>query len=275
LGRLQRYSTYKEGGIMNTEFWTDILTSKNVDIQLDDLQKAGVIKAIFPEVEAMVGFGGEDQGHKDLWDHTKKVVQQAKAVPEIRWAALFHDVGKVEAFSRENGKITFHQHEFVSARLFRQAMRRTRLLQGNLLDNVNTLIKNLALVEGYSSEWTDSAVRRLNKELGDSRDYTLLLARADVTSKHAHKRARIQQLMHELGERAEKIAKADAVVPPLPKGLGTALMDTFGLSPSKKLGDVREALEAAVLSGKLEAHKDIDYYIDYLKNHPADFGLPV
>jgi poly(A) polymerase len=260
---------------MNTQDWTDLLVSRNADELLEVIQRSGVLGEVFPEVQAMVGFGGHGQGHKDLWDHTKKVVKQAKAVPEVRWAALFHDVGKVESFSKESGKVTFHRHEYVSARMFRQAMRRTGLLGGDFRDRVHTLIRNLALVEGYSEEWTDSAVRRLNRDLGETLEQTLLLARADVTSKHAHKRERVQRLMHELGERARAIAEADAKLPPLPKGLGQALMVEFGIPPSKKLGEIRAALAALVESGELEGQRAVDYYVDFLKKHREDFGLPV
>lgn len=259
---------------MDTDFWTTTLMRGDVDKALEDLHKSGALKTTFPEVTAMVGFGGGDQGHKDLWDHTKKVVKQAKAIPEVRWAALFHDVGKVQAFSTEAGKITFHQHEFVSAKLFRQAMKRTGLLKGDFRNRVNDLIRNLSLVEGYSSEWTDSAIRRLNRDLGETLKHTLLLARADVTSKHAHKREKVHRLVHELEQRCLEVAQADAVVPPLPKGLGQAILATFSIPPSKKIGEIREALEALVEAGSLEGHKDSGYYIDYLVNSPGDFGLP-
>lgn len=259
----------------NTESWNVMLRSKDVDVRLDTLQRAGTLKGIFPEVEAMVGFGGGNQGHKDLWAHTKQVVKQAKPVTEVRWAALFHDVGKVESFSKESGKVTFHQHEYVSARLFKKAMARTGILKGDFRDKVYALIRGLALVEGYSSEWTDSAVRRTYKELGEYFHDTLLLARADVTSKHAYKREKVQLLVHELEERAVKLAEADAVVPPLPKGIGKAIMAEFGVPPSKQLGDIKQALETRIKVGALEGHKGSAYYIDHLNNHRVIFGLPV
>lgn len=259
---------------MGAEDWTGVLTSKNPDVRLEKLRESGALEADFPEVAAMVGFGGHGQGHKDLWDHTKKVVKQAKNVPEVRWAALWHDVGKVVSFNDE-GKITFHQHEYASARLFGEAMARTRMLQGEFKNTVYALIRGLAFVEGYSHEWTDSAVRRTYKELGPHFTNTLLLARADVTSKHAHKRERVQRLVHELEQRALKIAEADAVVPPLPTGIGKDIMAKFGVPPSKQLGDIKQALEARIKAGALEGHKDSAYYIDYLNKHRVIFGLPV
>lgn len=253
--------------------WTRVLVGKRPDEGLEVLQATGLLGETFPELQSMVGFGGHGQGHKDLWDHVKKVVLQSKALVPIRWAALFHDVGKVSTFSRESGKVTFHQHEFVSASLFRKAMVRTNVLDDPERSEAHFLVRNLGLVEAYDSSWTDSAVRRLHKELGEHFDRVLLLARADVTSKHAHKREQNHRRLHELSERAKAIAAQDAVVPPLPKGLGNVVMASFGLTPSKRLGDLLKALEAAVEAGRVPAHRDADCYVAFLSEHREEFGL--
>lgn len=257
----------------DAELWTSILTGKKPGEGLQRLSDEGVLAATFPELHAMVGFGGRDQGHKDLWDHTLKVVAQTKNRPTLRWAALFHDVGKPVSFSREHGKVTFHQHEYASARLLKEAMHRTEYLQGPDLNEVYFLVRHLGLVESYAPDWKDSAVRRVYRKLGDHFEDVLLLARADNTSKHAHKRQRVHSLLHELRERALQIAEQDAVVPPLPKGLGDALMASFRVPPSKKLGDIKRALEARIEAGDLEAHQPVDFYVDYLTTHQADFDL--
>lgn len=259
--------------VSDPELWTRLLVSKDPRPGLALLQAGGELRETFPEVQAMVGFGGHGQGHKDLWDHTLNVVRQAKNLPVIRWAALFHDVGKVETFSKASGKVSFHQHEFVSARLFRKAMQRTRVLEAPQVDHAVFLIRNLGLAEAYTSEWTDSAVRRLHKDLGLYFDDVLLLARADITTKHAHKRQKHHDRMHELSVRAKEISEADAVVPPLPKGLGTAVMDCFGIPPSKKLGDLLGTLEGQIAEGLLEPHQSQDYYIRHLADHRESYDL--
>jgi poly(A) polymerase len=274
---LQHAAFLADGGRHNQgsdyELWTRILTGRDSTQGLGFLEASGVLRTTFPEVQAMVGFGGQDQGHKDLWGHTLQVVRQAKNRPAIRWAALFHDVGKPVSFSKASGKVTFHQHEYASARLFKEASRRTRLFDSKFEARVHALVRGLGLLEGYSPEWTDSAVRRLHKELGDHFEEVLLLSRADVTSKHAYKRERVHQLMHELGERAAKIAAEDAVVPPLPKGLGTAVSTAFGVPPSKRLGDILKALEARYDAGELEGHKDVEFYVAFLRDHRSEFGV--
>jgi poly(A) polymerase len=221
----------------------------------------------------MVGFGGHGQGHKDLWAHVKQVVLQSRPDIVVRWAALFHDVGKVETFSRDSGKVSFHQHEYVSARLFRQASQRSGLLEPDVQQESHFLVRHLGLLEAYASCWTDGAVRRLMKELGPHLERALMLARADITTKHAHKRQRYHERLHELAERAKSIAARDAIVPPLPKGLGDALMAAFGVPPSKRLGDLKAALEKAVEAGRVQPHQDADCYVSFVSEHREEFGL--
>src|SRR5688572_6019462 len=253
------------------ELWSRLLMSDRVDLALEALQTKGVLRQALPEVQAMVGFGGAGQGHKDLWAHTKLVVKQSAKVPSVRWAALFHDVGKVSSFSKESGKVSFHKHEYVSARLFALAMGRTRLVDAETYAEAHFIVRNLGLLEAYASDWTDSAVRRLAKELGSHLERTLLLARADITTKHAHKRERNDRRLDELARRVAEVRARDAVVPPLPKGLGDALMAAFQIPPSKQLGDLKVALERAVDAGRLEAHQDAAYYVEFLSRNREEF----
>jgi poly(A) polymerase len=273
---LQQAVTLSEGATFTLdgteyELWTRVLTGRHPMLALTYLQLEGVLGRTFPEVQAITGFGG--LGHKDLWDHTLKVVRQTKNRPALRWAALFHDVGKPVSFSRVHGKVTFHQHEYASARLFLQAARRTRLFKQEDREKIHFLIRGLAFLGHDTADWTDSAVRRLNRELGEHRDDVFLLARADVTSKHAYKRQRIHRLMHDLAGRAKAIAAADAIVPPLPKGLGTAISKAFGVPPSRQLGNIMQALETRCGAGELESHQNIEFYIEYLVGHKATFGV--
>ena len=253
--------------------WLAVLTAPHPHKGLQFLQEEGTLGSVFPEIQRMVGFGGQDQGHKDLWDHTLKVVRQTRNRPALRWAALFHDVGKPVSFSRAGGKISFHHHEHASARLFKQAARRTALVAPDLFETAHFLVEHLGMVEGYDSDWTDSAVRRLHKVLGPRFRETLLLARADCTTKHTSKRIKNHTRIHDLSERAAAIALADAVVPPLPKGIGDAISRAFNIPPSRKLGEVKKALESLVDSGEVEAHRDISFYMDFLVAHRARFGV--
>lgn len=234
--------------------------------QLEELYRSGVLRQLYPEVTALVGFGGDDQGHKDLWVHTKQVVFQAVREPVIRWSALFHDVGKVRTFARVTSKVTFHGHEIVSAHLFDEAARRTGMGVA-LRKRVRFLIRHLGYVEGYGTDWTDSAVRRIHTELGDHFDDLLKLARADITTRHDHKRRAHEARMDQLEARAKAIAAADAKPAPLPKGLGAMMIDKLGVAPGPKLGELMKELASAVESGKLPRQADPGIYVAYARAH--------
>ena len=113
--------------ILSKQTLDGLLLSRNVIDNLEGLQTGGTLLVMFPEVQALVGFGGDDSGHKDLWGHTKQVVSQCVPKANVRWAALFHDVGKVKCFRRIEGVVSFHGHEAVSAKLFKRAAERTNI----------------------------------------------------------------------------------------------------------------------------------------------------
>ena len=80
-------------------------------------------------------------------------------------------------------------------------------------------------------------------------------------------------MIDELSERITTLAEEDAVVPPLPKGVGTDLMETFALPPSRLIGEIKRALEAAVEQGEIEGHRESEYYVNYVGEHRERFGL--
>lgn len=239
------------------------LLSDDPEEQLELLQSSGVLAELYPEVQAMVGFGGDGQGHKDLWAHTKQVVRQSIRRPAVRWAALFHDVGKVKTFSTESGKVTFHSHEAVSARLFERAARRTDVPSDFRIE-VSFIVRHLGYLEAYQRDWTDSAVRRVHKELGVQFDDVLALARADITTKRPERRQRHHERMAELAARAHAIAAEDARLPPLPKGLGAEIIRHFALRPGPFVGTLMKALEAAIEEGELPPRAETEHYLAYL-----------
>lgn len=241
--------------------WDEILVSPDADQRLEQLQADGVIRSMFPALQALVGFGGGETGHKDLWGHTKRVVVQT--VPQVvpRWCALFHDVGKPDAYGVYEGKIAFHNHEAVSARIFRSVARETRLFSPDEETAIHFAIKHLGLVEAYESDWTDSAVRRLTRELGEHLETVFAVARADCTTKHAVKRVHQLHRTHELKIRIETLRTQDAVPPALPKGLGDVIMKHLGLQPGPELGKVLAGLRARVEAGELPRNADAEVYL--------------
>jgi poly(A) polymerase len=243
---------------------------------LDELLEAGALDALFPEVHAMVGFGDGEWRHKDVWKHTKQVVRQAVPRLEVRWAALFHDIGKIKTRSfTPDGKVHFLGHAEVGTRMFDKLDRRLCLFSGEpaLKDTVRFLILHHLRANQYSDDWTDSAVRRFARELGEHLDDLLCLARADITTKRPEKKRRGLQQIEDLQQRIGRLAAEDAVVAPLPSGIGDEIMRAFGLPPSRKIGDMKRALEEAVEKGEIAGQQPAEAYIAFVSERRERFGL--
>ena len=105
-----------------------VMLGEHADEGLDSLLATGVLDSLLPEVKAMVGFGDGEWRHKDVWKHTKQVVTQSVARIEVRYSALFHDIGKVKTRSiSPDGEVHFFGHAEVGARMFDKLERRGRL----------------------------------------------------------------------------------------------------------------------------------------------------
>jgi poly(A) polymerase len=253
-----------------------VIMSNDAEAGLDALLEAGALHAILPEVQAMVGFGDGEWRHKDVWKHTKQVVRQAVPRLEVRWAALLHDIGKIKTRSiSPDGEVHFFGHAEVGARMFDKIDRRVPLFTRDdaLKSSVRFLILHHLRASQYDASWTDSAVRRFAKEIGDRIDDLLCLSRADITTKRPEKKRKGLKQISDLAERVRKLAEEDAIVPPLPSGIGDEMMKAFGLPPSRKIGDLKKALEAAVEAGEIAPHQEAAAYIAFLRENAARFGL--
>lgn len=243
---------------------------------LDVLLEAGVLKVVFPEVHALVGFGDGEWRHKDVWKHTKQVVRQAVPRLEVRWASLFHDIGKVKTRSIDpNGKVHFLGHAEVGTRMFDKMERRIGMFSPEpaLRDTVRFLVLHHLRANQYDPSWTDSAVRRFARELGAHLDDLLCLARADITTKRPEKKRRGLNQIEELAGRIGQLAAEDAKLPPLPTGVGDAVMKAFGIPPSRKIGEIKKQLEAMIASGEIEERLPCEAYVEIVGKDRARFGI--
>jgi poly(A) polymerase len=195
---------------------------------------------------------------------------------EVRWAALFHDIGKVKTRSiTADGKIHFLGHAEVGTRMFDKLDRRMGLFvyEPPLKDTVRFLILHHLRANQYSPDWTDSAVRRFARELGEHLEDLLCLARADITTKRPEKKRKGLQQIEELQARITQLAEEDARLPPLPSGIGDEIMRAFGLPPSRKIGEVKKALEQCVASGEIAAHQEAEAYVEFVRANRDRFGI--
>ena len=243
-----------------------LLLGDHVQAALAFLQDTRVLGFILPEVAATVGFDQTSEyHHKDVWHHTLLVTAQTPPRLPVRWAALLHDVGKV--WTREfapGGKVHFFRHEDMGALLVEAVAGRFRF-PNTLRTQVRFLVKHHLRANLYDGSWTESAVRRFNREMGEHLPDLLDLSRADVTSANPQRRKRALALVEDLSRRSEEIAEKDSQEPLLPKGLGRLIMDRFGLQPGRRIGDLRDLVEDAILRDELPPDSTPEQMIEHLE----------
>jgi len=246
-----------------------VLLGRDVDAALEWLHETRILALLFPELEATVDLVQETgRMHKDVWAHTKQVVRQTVGRPLVRWAALLHDVGKVPTRTFTDDGVHFHGHAEVGARMFDKIHGRFAFARDER-QTIRFLVKHHLRTNQYSDQWSDSAVRRFHREMFAHMTDLLDLSRADITSKRPGRRKLLLEQIGALADRVQLLAEADAKLPPLPGGVGNAIMAAFEIAPSRLIGDLKRALEQAIERGELEARREDAYYVA----HIARLGL--
>jgi poly(A) polymerase len=243
-----------------------LLMGNGVHLALQWLADSAALGVVLPELSATIDFSQEGgRRHKDVWEHTKQVVRQSVRRPHVRWAALLHDIGKVPTRTfTADGKVHFHGHSEVGARMFDDVARRFAFAPADR-QIVRFLILHHLRANQYDPSWTDSAVRRFDREMGQHLTDLLDLSRADITSKRPGRRQEALESISQLAQRIAQLRQLDALEPPLPTGLGNAIMEQLGVPPSKRIGDLKRLCEAAVEAGELEARQASEYYVEWLR----------
>jgi poly(A) polymerase len=241
-----------------------MLMGRDVDAALEWLRATGVVAVLFPELAATIDLVQEEgRQHKDVWAHTKQVVRQTVKRPLVRWAAMLHDIGKVPTRTFTDDGVHFHGHAEVGARMFDRIHGRFAFARDER-QTIRFLVKHHLRTNQYSDQWTDSAVRRFHREMGAHMTDLLDLSRADITSKRPGRRKNLLEQISALSDRVLVLAEADAKLPPLPPGVGNAIMDAFRIPPSRLIGDLMRALKTAIETNDLEARREDAYYVAYL-----------
>ncbi len=229
------------------------------------LKNCGLLKLIFPEIEALCGV--EKRGkhaHKDNFHHTMAVldnVAQKSSDLYLRWAALLHDVAKPRCKGYD-AKIgwTFHGHETLGSKMVPKIFRRLTLPLGEPMKFVQKLVflhlRPIILSEDIV---TDSAVRRLLFEAGDDIEALMILCKADITSGIESKVKRylanfemVESKMHDLEER-------DRVRNFQPPINGDLIMRTYNIAPCSAIGEIKEVIKNAILDGEIPNEYDAAY----------------
>jgi len=218
---------------------------------LEVLVDSGLAEVVLPELPALRMAADEHGQHKDVYAHTLQVLDQAidleDAGPDLvlRWAALLHDVGKPA--TREflpGGRVTFHHHEVVGARLARRRLKELRYPK-ELIEAVGQLVFLHLRFYGYrSSDWTDSAVRRYAVDAGPLLPRLHKLVRSDCTTRNKRKAQALSLAYDALEERIAELRareELDAIRPDLD---GNEIMEILAIPPGRRVGDAYKHLLA-------------------------------
>lgn len=241
------------------------------------LSECGLLKLIFPELEAMKGVQTVNgRGHKDNFCHTLEVLDNVSAMSDnvwLRWGALMHDIGKPVTKRWDNiAGWTFHNHNFVGAKMVPRIFRSLKLPLNDRMKYVAKLVelhmRPIALVE---DEVTDSAVRRLIHDAGNDLEDLMLLCRADITSKNVEKVKRHLKNFENVQRKMAELEARDHVRNFQPPVSGEEIMAMFGLAPSREVGILKQAVKDAILDGLIANEREVA--IEYVTARAAEIGL--
>ena len=267
-------------GIVSTERIRDefikILTTDKPSIGLVILQKTGLMKTVFPEINVMYGMDQTPEWHhKDIFAHTLQVVDNSAKLSDkmkIRFAALVHDIAKpiTRRVDKEKG-YTFHGHDAIGGKMIDTVAKRMKL-SNDLKDYLKKLtllhLRPIALVKNIV---TDSAVRRLMVAAGEDLEDLMILCRADITTKNPKRVKRYLKNFEKVEEKMANVNKRDEMVAFQSPVRGDEIMSICGLKEGTKVGVIKKAIEEAILEGLIDnTHSQaLDYLIkikdDYLE----------
>jgi poly(A) polymerase len=247
-----------------------LLLSAHSKLGLRLLVQTGLADRVLPELPALRLESDEHHRHKDVYEHTLTVLEQAVGLesrlpdggPDLvtRLAALLHDIGKprTRRFAPD-GSVSFHHHDVIGAKMAAKRLRALRFPSA-VVDDVAGLVGLHLRFHGYGDgEWTDSAVRRYVRDAGPLLPRLHVLTRADCTTRNQRKAIRLSRAYDDLEKRIEQLAAEEELAAIRPDLDGRQIMETLQIPPGPPVGEAyRFLLERRLDDGPLGADRARD-----------------
>jgi poly(A) polymerase len=245
---------------------TKLMLGKHPRKGLTALVDSGLAAIVLPELPALKLEVDEHHHHKDVYEHTLTVVEQAIDYEKdyglepdfvLRFAALMHDCGKPKTRKLEPaGGVSFHQHDLVGARITKKRMQALKF-DNETIKSVSRLVELHLRFFGYGEQaWTDSAVRRYVRDADDLLIRLHALTRADVTTRNKRKAERLSFAYDDLEARIAKLREQEELDALRPDLSGEEIMQILDLKPGPEVGKARNFLmELRLEEGPLGAEE--------------------
>jgi len=241
---------------------TKLMLTPDPALGIDLLVQTGVAEQVLPEVSRLRMEADEHHRHKDVYQHSLTVLRQAIALEpaygldgdlRVRLAALLHDVGKPRTRALlPDGRVAFHLHEVVGAKMTRRRLTALRFGK-DVVQDVSQLVELHLRFHGYGEgEWTDSAVRRYVRDAGPLLTRLHVLTRADCTTRNREKARRLARAYDALERRIVELSEQEELARIRPELDGNEIMRILGVPPGPLVGRAYDfLLELRLEQGEL------------------------